>query len=145
MTVAGGECLVTAAEFRQWIEADALGLPQLDASFMGGLGEFMVVARMCELKGLPIATHAWSAAPGVAANLHAAMACPNLVIVEFPPFASSLHTELWSAPPVLKNGYLQISDQPGLGVKLTDKIKSKFRFQPGTGEFNSVPGKILIT
>jgi len=28
-------------------------------------------------------------------------------------------------------------------VRLTDEIKAKFPFVPGSGEFNSVPGKIL--
>jgi hypothetical protein len=32
---------------------------------------------------------------------------------------------------------------PGLGIKLTDEIKNRFPFVPGSGEFNSVPGKRL--
>jgi hypothetical protein len=28
---------------------------------------------------------------------------------------------------------------------LTEEIKARYPFQPGTGEFNSVPGKILST
>ncbi len=143
--VAGGEGLITAAEFRQWIDADALGLPQLDASCMGGIMEFIKVAKLCEVKGLPIATHSWAAAPGVAANLHAAFASPNVRILEFPPYNSPLHTELWVEPPMVKDGYLHLSDTPGLGVKITDDIKNRYPFQPGTGEFNSVPGKKLIT
>lgn len=141
--VAGGEGLVTAAEFRQWIDADALGLPQLDASCMGGIMEFIKVAKLCEVKGLPIATHSWSSAPGIAANFHAAFASPNVRILEFPPYASPLQTEMWIEPPIVKNGYVYLSDTPGLGVKITDEIKNKYPFQPGTGEFNSVQGKRL--
>ena len=31
----------------------------------------------------------------------------------------------------------------GLGIVLTDEIKNKYPFEPGSGEFISVPGKIL--
>ena len=34
-------------------------------------------------------------------------------------------------------------DRPGLGIVLTDEIKNRYLFAPGSGEFNSVPGKIL--
>ena len=30
---------------------------------------------------------------------------------------------------------------PELGIVLTDEIKNRYPFQPGSGEFNSVPGK----
>jgi galactonate dehydratase len=32
---------------------------------------------------------------------------------------------------------------PGLGVTLTEELKAKCPFVPGTGEFVSVPGKVL--
>ena len=32
-------------------------------------------------------------------------------------------------------------DRPGLGIVLTDEIKRRYPFKPGSGEFNSVPGK----
>jgi hypothetical protein len=35
-------------------------------------------------------------------------------------------------------------EKPGLGIVLTDEIKNKYPFEPGSGEFNSVPGKILV-
>ena len=34
-------------------------------------------------------------------------------------------------------------EQPGLGIQLTEKTKERFPFVRGSGEFNSVPGKIL--
>lgn len=32
---------------------------------------------------------------------------------------------------------------PGLGIRLTEEIKQKYQFVPGTGEFNTVLGKEL--
>ena len=44
--IAGGECLTAAYEWRVFIEQDCFDIGQPDASFTGGLGEFMKVAQM---------------------------------------------------------------------------------------------------
>ena len=43
--IAGGECLTADYEWRVFIERDCFDIGQPDAGFMGGLGEFMTVAR----------------------------------------------------------------------------------------------------
>ena len=152
--VAGGECLTSLEEWRDWMEHTPFALAQLDASFMGGIMNFMKIARLCELKGVAIATHAWSATPGVAANLHAAFACRNTSILEFAAYnptqpalnthvTAPLLTDLWVEPPVLVNGRLRLSSAPGLGVQIPKGFLEAHPFQPGSGEFNSVQGKIL--
>ena len=45
----------------------------------------------------------------------------------------------------MRDGYVLPPEQPGLGVRLTDEIKARYPFVPGSGEFNSVPGKLLET
>ena len=143
--VAGGECLTTLNEFRLFADLDALAIAQLDASFMGGLEEFIRVARMFDSRGKKIATHSWSAGVAQMQNIHAAFAAPNTVILEIPPAAGPLHTELWGDSFRMRDGYVLPPQAPGLGVRLNDEIKARYPFVPGTGEFNSVPGKILTT
>jgi L-alanine-DL-glutamate epimerase-like enolase superfamily enzyme len=46
---------------------------------------------------------------------------------------------------VIRDGHVLPPDRPGLGAVLTDEIKRRYPFQPGSGEFNSVPGKVLST
>jgi L-alanine-DL-glutamate epimerase-like enolase superfamily enzyme len=114
------------------------------------------IAHLCELLGTPIATHCNAAAVGLAGNLHAAFACRNTRILEMHPINLShqelnthivapMHTDLWITPPDLKDGRLRLADTPGLGVKLPDDFINRYPFQPGTGEFNSVTGKVLTT
>jgi hypothetical protein len=43
----------------------------------------------------------------------------------------------------MRDGRVLPPTTPGLGIRLTDDIKRRFAFVPGSGEFNSVPGKIL--
>jgi hypothetical protein len=45
---------------------------------------------------------------------------------------------------VMKDGRVLPTEKPGLGIILTDAIKNRYRFIPGSGEFNSVLGKILV-
>jgi L-alanine-DL-glutamate epimerase-like enolase superfamily enzyme len=141
--VAGGECLTTLDEFRLFAELDALSIAQLDAAFAGGLEEFVAIARMFDSRKMKIATHSWGAGVAQMQNIHAAFAAPNSVILEIPPAAGPLHTELWGDSFLMRDGYVLPPQSPGLGVRLTDEIKAAYPFVPGTGEFNSVPGKIL--
>ena len=152
--VAGGECLTSLEEWRDWLEHKPFALAQLDASYMGGIMNFIKIARLCELQGVSIATHAWSATPGVAANLHAAFASRNTAVCEMAAYNPSrpelnthieapLLTDLWIEPPVLENGRIRLADTPGLGVRLPDGFLERHPFEAGSGEFNSVKGKIL--
>jgi len=143
--VAGGECLTTLNEFRQFADLGALKIAQLDAAFMGGMEEFIRTARMFDARRIKIATHSWGAGVAQMENLHAAFASPNTVILEIPPAAGPLHTELWGDSFVMRDGYVLPPTAPGLGVRLNDEIKAKFPFVPGSGEFNSVPGKRLTS
>jgi L-alanine-DL-glutamate epimerase-like enolase superfamily enzyme len=152
--VAGGECLSSFEEWRDWLEHRPFALAQLDAAFMGGMLNFIKVARLCAAQGTAIATHAWSAAPGVAANLHAAFASPNTAVCEMAAchltrpelnthITAPLLTDLWIEPPVLEDGRLRLANTPGLGVRLPEGFLNRHPFEPGSGEFCSVKGKIL--
>jgi len=138
--IAGGEVLSTREEFYRWAEARALDIAQPDAS-IGGIGAFVDVARMFAAVGKRVAPHCWASGPGTMQNIHAAFASPNVAIVEVPPLPGGLHTEIYAEGYRFQDGYLLPPQAPGLGVRLTDKIKQKFAFIPGSGEWNAVPGK----
>ena len=141
--IAGGECLTAAYEWRVFAEQDSFDIGQPDASFTGGLGEFLVVAQMLGKRGRQIATHAWGAGASLMQNVHCGFAADNTAILEIPPDYAGLHSDIIDGGLVIKDGYVLPPDRPGLGIVLTDKIKSRYPFKPGSGEFNSVPGKIL--
>jgi L-alanine-DL-glutamate epimerase-like enolase superfamily enzyme len=141
--VAGGECLTAEYEWRIFAERDCFDIGQPDASFTGGLGEFMKVARMLEQRGRAIATHAWGAGGSLMQNVHCGFAARNTVILEVPPDYAGLHADVMDGSFEMQNGYVLPPRKPGLGIELTDEIKNRYAFVPGSGEFNSVPGKIL--
>ncbi len=141
--IAGGECLTATYEWKVFTEQDAFDIGQPDASFTGGLGEFMAVAKMLEVRGRKVATHAWGAGGSFMQNLHAGFAASNTCILEIAPNYAGLHSDVIDGGFTMKDGYATPPDRPGLGIVLTDEIKRRYPFVPGSGEFNSVPGKIL--
>jgi L-alanine-DL-glutamate epimerase-like enolase superfamily enzyme len=143
--IAGGECLTAAYEWRVFANQDSFDIGQPDAAWTGGLGEFMAVAKMMEERGKKVATHAWGAGGALMQNVHCAFAAPNNCILEIPPDYAGLHSELVGGSFIMKDGYVLPPDRPGLGFVLTEETRRRYPFIPGSGEFNSVPGKILTT
>jgi len=141
--IAGGECLTAQYEWRVFAERDSFDIGQPDASFTGGLGEFIKVARMLEERGRAIATHAWGAGGSLMQNVHCGFAAANTVILEIAPDYAGLHADIIGESFVMQNGYVLPPEKPGLGIVLTNEIKSRYPFVEGSGEFNSVPGKLL--
>lgn len=141
--IAGGECLTASYEWRVFAEQDSFDIGQPDASFTGGLYEFMKVAKMMEGHGRKIATHAWGAGGSLMQNIHCGFAASNTCMLEMAPDYAGLHSEVIDGGLIMKDGYVLPPDRPGLGIILTDEIKARYPFQRGSGEFNSVPGKIL--
>jgi L-alanine-DL-glutamate epimerase-like enolase superfamily enzyme len=142
--IAGGECLTTTYEWRVFAERDCFDIGQPDASFTGGLEQFMKVAAMLESRGRKVATHAWGAGGSLMQNIHCGFAAANTCILEIAPAYGPLHSEIIGDSLVMRDGRVLPPQTPGLGIQLTDAIKKKFPFVPGSGEFNSVPGKVLI-
>jgi len=141
--IAGGECLTAAYEWQVFVERDAFDIGQPDASFTGGLGTFMEVARMLDRRGRKVATHSWGAGGSLMQNIHAGFAAPNTIILEVAPAFGPLHQDIMGDAFILRDGYVYPPPQPGLGIALTEDTKRRFPFVPGSGEYNSVPGKIL--
>jgi L-alanine-DL-glutamate epimerase-like enolase superfamily enzyme len=143
--IAGGECLTAECEWQVFVEKHCFDIGQPDAAYLPGMHQFMRVAAMLQEGGSKIATHAWGAAGALMQNIHCGFAAENTLILEIPPDFGELHSELLlDGSFTLKDGFVLPPRQPGLGIRLTDEIKRKYPFVPGSGEFNSVPGKVLV-
>jgi len=140
--IAGGEQLTGTYEWRLFVERDCFDVGQPDASFTGGLGEVMSVAGMLAQRGRQIATHSWGAGASLLQNIHVAFACQNTLIIEVAPAFGPLHSEMMGDSFRMVDGRILPPQNPGLGIVLTQELKNRFPFVPGSGEFVSVPGKI---
>ncbi|MCM8788702.1 MAG: mandelate racemase/muconate lactonizing enzyme family protein [Candidatus Omnitrophica bacterium] len=141
--VAGGECLTSFSEWYTFAINDCFDIGQPDAAFTGGMTEFMKVSSLLQSRNRKIATHSWGAGGAFMQNIHCGFASENTIILEIAPAFGPLHSEIIDDDFNMKDGYVYPPSKPGLGIKLTDDIKNRYKFVPGSGEFNSVPGKVL--
>lgn len=144
-TIAGGECLTAVCEWETFIKENSFDMGQPDASFTAGLDQFMQVAYLLAKQGRTIAPHAWGAGASQMQNIHCGFACPNTVMLEVAPAYGPLHSELIGESLQIRDGYVLPPEKPGLGITLTEDTIRRYPFIPGSGEFNSVPGKLLTT
>ena len=140
--VAGGEQLSSYGEFAAFAARRAFSIAQPDAAWLG-IDGFVRTAQRFGRDGASVAPHCWAGGVGYLQNLHAAFASPNTAIVELPPAAGALHTELWGDSVRLVDGMVLRPDAPGLGATLTGETRARFPFRPGAEEFSSVPGKLM--
>jgi L-alanine-DL-glutamate epimerase-like enolase superfamily enzyme len=141
--VAGGECLTGISEWRFFVERNCFDIGQPDGAFTGGLLEVIRIAEILHSRQRGVATHAWGAAGALMQNIHCALACPNTIIVEVPPDYGPLHREILDGSFEMRAGRVLPPQKPGLGIELSEETKNRYPFVHGSGEFNSVPGKVL--
>ncbi len=125
--IATGESLTTVYQFDPFIERRALDIVQPDAQQIG-ITQFDEVQRKAGAAGMLCVPHGPWTAMTVASHLHLLASAPNGDMVEYPGMTSfeydpKLHREvslnnfkIVEYPPQLKDGYLQLSSRPGLGV-----------------------------
>lgn len=124
--ISGGEVLTRRQSFLPWLSKHAFDIIQPDVTKVGGLSEERRIAWMAQDFGVEFVPHGWNTAVGLAADLHLASAIPNTRFVEYltgSPFIDEIVQEPWKLD---QQGYLEIPDSPGLGVKLNPDAVAKY-------------------
>ena len=117
--VAVGERLSGLSEFALALEAGASILqPALGRA--GGLWMGRKIAILAEAAGAQIAPHLYAGPVEWAANVHLAVACPNILMVEA--IESPFHDALVSGRPKVEGGFVAAPQGPGLGITLQDAV-----------------------
>jgi len=125
--VAAGENEFGVQGFRELIERRAVDIVQADASRCGGITELCRVADMAHKGGLKLAPHSWSDAVAIIANSQVVAATPHALTVEVDQTGNPFVDELLVEPLLIKDGRLQLSHQPGLGIELNRATVEKYR------------------
>ncbi len=126
--IAAGERQLTRWGVREWLEQGAVDVLQVDITHCGGIGELLRIASMAEIYNVKIAPHNPYGPVALAANLHASAAIPNFLTLEHWRYYS-FFDEVQEIGPRVKNGYLELPEQPGLGVELNWEFISKHPFR----------------
>lgn len=132
--IAGGESLSLRRGFEEFVRLGALDVLQPDANFVGGVDQFAAVVALAVEHGLPVIPHAWSAGPGVMANVHLAFASAQVEMLELGQRATELQAATLVEPLRVERGRLQVPNAPGLGIRFEPALAEKFPFPPGLAE-----------
>lgn len=127
--IAVGEWLTTRFEFVDLIDQGKIQIAQPDIGRVGGFTEAMRVCRLAQARGLRIVPHLWKTGLSIAAAMHLAAVTPNCPWIEFLPAQlseSSLRRSLLAKEPVLSDGVIKVSDEPGLGVAIDRDAMDRF-------------------
>ena len=116
--VAGNEFAYGIDSFRRLIVDAGVDVVHADAILCGGISGAQRVADLAAAFNRPVSFHAASSAVCLAANAHVAAAVHNVESVEFHMVHQVLFDIATHLPFALSEGYLQLSDEPGLGVGL---------------------------
>ncbi|MEM7797736.1 MAG: mandelate racemase/muconate lactonizing enzyme family protein [Chloroflexota bacterium] len=107
--IATGENLHTIYEFRHMIDFGQIAFPEPDVSNIGGITNWMRVAKLAQANNLPVTTH------GVhELHLHLLSAVPNASFLEVHSFGLE---RFILNPPKIINGQMIAGSEPGHGVQ----------------------------
>ncbi|MFO1089526.1 MAG: mandelate racemase/muconate lactonizing enzyme family protein [Hyphomicrobiales bacterium] len=129
--VATGERLTTKYEFARVLECRAASIIQMALGRVGGILEAKKIAAMAETVYAQIAPHLYCGPVEGAANIQFSATLPNFLILESIQTWGGFHSELLKKPIRWEEGFVIVSDEPGLGIELDEAVAEA---HPYTGD-----------
>jgi len=132
--IASGECECTRYGFSQLISRRAVDIIQPDVCIAGGFTEIEKILAMASAWNIQCVPHVWGTNVAIAAALHYYAAIPHIPTKFNPPepffeadrSPNPLREGTTHEKFVIKDGYIDIPEKPGLGITLDmDFIKAK--------------------
>lgn len=108
LPIAVGESMYSIGHFREYLQAGAASIVQVDAARVGGITPWLKVAHLAESFNVAVAPH-------FLMELHVALCCavPNALYLEhIPQLRSVTRSEM-----TISGGHAVASDAPGLGIE----------------------------
>ena len=134
--IAGGENEHSIYGFRELLNRHAVDIVQPDIGSCGGITGARHAAILAQANGIEVNPHIWGSGVAQAASLQLLAALPNSVhslyprqpILEYDRSSHPFRNELVDRPITLnKNAMVEISDAPGLGIKVNREVIKKFK------------------
>ena len=126
LRIAGGEMTREPYEFRELLERGCLDVFQPDCVCTGGITGLAELAREVAAAGAIFTPHTWGNGIGLLANLHLTAGTVDTPFIEFPfdppewttarrdfPLAATIEID--------GDGWIELSDEPGLGLHLDEE------------------------
>lgn len=125
--IAMGELFNNSNEWLPLISERLIDFIRIHISQVGGLTMARKIAALCEFFRVRTAWHGpGDVSPvGHACNIHLDLSVPNFGIQEAREFTQE-EREVFPGAPWIEKGYFHVSDRPGFGVDIDEKLAAKF-------------------
>ncbi len=119
--------------FQSLIENRAVDIIQPDPETSGGIKETRRITDQADLAGIPTVLHFAGSPVGCMAAVHLAATIRNFVVMEHHAVDMPWWQDLVTGPkkPIIREGYIDVPDTPGLGVELNEAVVKEHLRYPG--------------
>jgi galactonate dehydratase len=133
LALATGERLFTKYGFAELCQRHLVNYVQPDVCHAGGILELKKIGAIAETHRVEMAPHNPQSLVSTLASLHVDACTPACTIQEYHPRPDPWLADLFrGAAVVVKAGYAELPDRPGLGADLDEKVAAKHPYQPVT-------------
>jgi L-alanine-DL-glutamate epimerase-like enolase superfamily enzyme len=129
MHLATGERCWTVEDYRRLVRSDGVDIVLIDPGRAEGLTGMKLAADDAHNQHIRFVPHSWSSALNTAAALHVFASSPNGVVFELKPVPSPMQHELVRRPFEQVDGYIEVTDEAGLGVEVDEGVVRKYAFE----------------
>jgi L-alanine-DL-glutamate epimerase-like enolase superfamily enzyme len=131
-----GENLYTRNDFLPFIVNQGVHIVEIDISMAGGLLEAKRIADLAKTYNIPVATHNVMGPVATIASANCAAAIQDFLGHETFDFKNGTRAGegdlIVYDREIIKDGYIQLSDKPGLGLELNKDFASKYLMEGET-------------
>jgi galactonate dehydratase len=129
LPLATGERYYNKWDFRETIANGYVNYLRPDVCYCGGITEMKKIAAMGEVYYMNLIPHNNAGPLGTAATLHAALAIPNVALVEAPWVNSDAKPDVVSPYPKVEKGFALPLEGPGLGITFDEALAASRPFR----------------
>jgi L-alanine-DL-glutamate epimerase-like enolase superfamily enzyme len=128
-----GENQYTRFQFVELLQKQATDVIMPDLAKAGGIAEGKRIADIADAYYVPIAPHNVSSPLGMMAACHVMAAVPNFLVLEFHGREITWWQDLCEGDkPFIKDGWMIVSERPGIGVELNDEVAKSLLWRGDT-------------
>jgi len=143
LPLATGERYHNKWEFRELIVNQYVNYLRPDVCHCGGITEMRKIAALGETYYQNLILHNNAGPLGTAASLHAALAIPNVTLLEAPWVNGSAETDVVGPYPEVVDGYALPPEGPGLGITFDEALAARKPFRPSLQpRLNALDGSV---
>ncbi len=143
LPLATGERYHNKWEFRELIVNQYVNYLRPDVCHCGGITEMRKIAALGETYYQNLILHNNAGPLGTAASLHAALAIPNVTLLEAPWVNGSAETDVVGPYPEVIDGYALPLEGPGLGITFDEALAGSKSFRPSLQpRLNALDGSV---